>query len=475
MKKVCFVQHASEWPLFEKIAKAFKEQGIESVFVCKTRSVFEKYCDLGFNSVFISDIFNQIDQITLEELAELDKKYGPPSISEIGDSDVQLADSFGHNLEQKHRVIGLAYKFWEKFFEKNKIDYVIVRETATFSTRTVYNFCKKNNIPLAQFAIGPGDRFVTLDNVGESHVWSELLDVLKKGFKELNTDQKKVVQDFIDERLSSIKEKMTLRFVPPPLMTTLKNFFGMFFHDNKSNWLLDPIKVAALRHGRKRLYKKIVWKYITKNFFRYSEPDSNDKYVYFPMYSGEETSYLVNTHYWARNEKSLIKETANNLPQGYVLYVKEHPTNPGDLTFSELRELSKIKNIKILRPTVDATELILNSEAVCVLLGTTGWEAFLAKIPVIVIGNTFFSYSRLVYSVQSMSYFSELFWEVLEQGKDVYKKNEAEWEWFIHAVITSCGKGESVKLVPPYGFPTDEDNARKIAEFIHSTMLKRGV
>lgn len=473
MKKICFVQHASEWPLFEKVATELKERGLESVFVCKTRSVFEKYKELGFNSFFISDIFNQTDQITLEELRFLDKKYGPPSISEIGDSDVQLADSFGRDLEQKHKVIGLAYKFWERFFEENKIDQVIVRETATFATRTAYNFCKLNNIPLAQFTIGPADDLITLDNVGESHVWEELIDILKNGFVGLKKEEKKNVTDFINARLESIKEKMKLRFVPESFFTTFKNLFGMYFHDNKNNWRHDPIKVAALRHGRKRLYKKIVWKYFTKNLLNYCEPDYEDRYVYFPVYSGEETSYLANTHYWARNEKSLIKEVANNLPQGYFLYVKEHPTNPGDLTFSELKELSKIKNIKILRPTVDATELIRNSKAVCVLLGTTGWEAFLDKIPVVVLGNSFYSYSRLVYGVQSMSYLSEIIWEVLSRGKNIYKDNEEEWLWFIHAVITTCGEGTSVNLIPPYGFPTDKDNAKKIADFIYITIEKR--
>lgn len=169
---------------------------------------------------------------------------------------------------------------------------------------------------------------------------------------------------------------------------------------------------------------------------------------------------------------SLIKEVAFSLPKGYFLYVKEHPTNPGDLTFKELSELASIPNIRILRPTVDATEIIKNSQAVFVLQGTTGWEAFLAKIPVIILGTPFFSYSNLVYKVNTISKVADVVWKAIKRGKSIYDDNEEEWQWFIYSVLSSCGRGESVKLTPPYGFPTDKKNAEKIASIMYEKIIR---
>lgn len=472
MKNVCFVQHASEWPLFSLIAKYLEKYGTKSFFVSKTPNVYEKYKELGFNSFFISSIFNDNKTISTEEIEEYDFKYGPPTISQIGDSDVQMVDFFGSNVQAKSELIVKAYKFWEDFIKENNINYFIVRETATFATRTAYNVCRKNNIPIAQFAIGPNDDYFTLDDVGEGHMWTELVKLLEQGPHPLNEEENKRVDDFINARIGGIKQKMELRFVPPQFFTTTKNLIGLYRQDNAKIKKEDPVKIGSIRFGRRKLIKKIVWKYITKNFLQYDEPKYEEKYVYCPVYSGEETSYLVNDHYWAHNEMSLIKEVAFSLPKGYFLYVKEHPTNPGDLTFKELSELASIPNIRILRPTVDATEIIKNSQAVFVLQGTTGWEAFLAKIPVIILGTPFFSYSNLVYKVNTISKVADVVWKAIKRGKSIYDDNEEEWQWFIYSVLSSCGRGESVKLTPPYGFPTDKKNAEKIASIMYEKIIR---
>lgn len=472
-KTICWIQHASEWPLNVSVARVLEEHGISSVFVCKTRTVYEKYKKEGFESYFVSDgVFNYSKRLSDNELKDLDLKYGPPGIRAIRDSDVQLLSYFGDRHSEHNQVIGQTYLFWERFFSEHSIDAFITPETATFLTRTAYNIARQRNISFGQLVIGPSQTSFVVDDVDESHVWSGLLEELEKGVWELSERECALVDDFTDNKIKESQKGLSLRFVPLNFFISFKQYLGLWLHDTAKLRHTDPVRAAGLRYGRKRRLKKLLWKYVTQPFFSYDMPSENDQFVYFPVYSGEETNYLVNDHYWARNEMQLIKEVAQSLPVGHKLYIKEHPFNPGDLTYAELKELSAVSNIKVLHPSVSSHSLIEKSDAVFVLQGTTGWEAFLAKKPVIVMGKTFFAYSSLVHVVKDPTKLSLVLWEAINRGSAVYTENEDEWLWFIYCVALTCGKGMTVRHWPPYGFVDDRENAESIAEYIISHLLK---
>jgi len=453
------------------IARAFDKRGVSSVFVCKTRYIHEQYLKAGFESYFVSQDLYQAQRISEEEIHHLDTNYGPPGIGAIGDSDVQVVALFKGREVEKKQYIAHTYKFWESFFVEHDITTCVARETATFLTRTAYNVSRHNNIPFGQLAIGPSEKHFSVDNINESHVWSALLSKIKKGLRSLNRNEEQEVYDFISEYIGEGKKGPKLRFVPPSFLKSFRQYIGMWLYDNSYIISQDPIRAAALKYGRRRFEKKLMWKYVTRLFFPYDEPKDGEHFVYFPFYSGEETSYLVNDHYWARNGVSLIRELAANLPSGYKLYVKEHPTNPGDFTLSQLRELKKSKTIRVLRPTVSGRDLIRKSKAVIVLQGTTGWEAFLLKVPVITLSKPFFFYSSIVYKSNDISDIAPVLWEAINRGDSIYKDNENEWMWFIHCVITTSGVGMTVDLEPPYGFVGDEENGEKIAQYLLENLL----
>ena len=471
MIRVCFIQHASEGPLIEKLAKCLQKQGFEFKFVCKTKTAHEQYIKNGFESFFISEIFNKKKKLSQKELIDLDLKYGLPGIKSIFNSDLQLQAFFKKDNLEAERLIGLAYKFWEDFFAKHDIDYVISREIATFATRTAYNVAVYRKIPLLQIAGGPRNNLFIMSDVGKTSVWSELLDRLEDK-KNIDSEQKKLVYDFIQERIPSIKNKMQLRFVPISFIKTVKNLLSILIRANKKNKRKDPIKIAALLYGKQVLMRRFKWKYFTKIFFKYDSFGENEKFIYFPLYSGNETGYLVDNHYWANNQISLIEEIAKSLPAEYNLYVKEHPTNLGYFSFGKLKYLQNFSNIKIIHPSFSSQNLIEKSKAVFVLQGTVGWEAFLSKKPVINLGTTFFSYSSLVYKINDISDISNVIWKVIKNGSKIYDNKKEEWLWFIHSVITTCGEGSIVKLEPPYGFILEDDNTKKMCDFISQKIKK---
>ena len=85
---------------------------------------------------------------------------------------------------------------------------------------------------------------------------------------------------------------------------------------------------------------------------------------------------------------------------------------------------------------------------------------------IVCLGSTYYSHSPLVYRVRDISDLSDALWRAIKKGSGIYSDREEEWLWFIYNVISTCGKGKFVGVRPPYGFPDDRENAKKMASFI---------
>jgi len=458
MKKVCYIQHASEHSLIFPVAKLLKERGLEFYFVCKSSDVKDFYIKNGFNALnIVDDVFYNKINISEKEKEELDIKYGPPGIRELCDSDVHLEALFGKKYKAKEEIVVKAIKFWESFFDNNKIDFIVNNETASFPNRSSYLVAKKRGIPMFHIASGPDNDHIAMNDVGETYVWKELADSLNDENKLISEKEKEKVLNFIDKRIQRVN-KMPVYFTPESLFRSIKNLIGLWIRDNSKNIKKDPIWVAGLNFGRGQLWRRIKWSYFTRYFFKYDIKNKNEKYVYFPFFSAKETYYLSNDMYYGENEISLIKEVARCLPKGYFLYTKEHPFNPGDFTYSQLKELKKSPNIKIFHPSVSSQELIDNSSVVVTVEGTVGWEGFLCQKPVICIGGApYYAYSSLVYRVSNICNLSLILWQAIKNGERIYEEKKEEWFWFIHKVISTCGLGSIYELGKPRFMKTEEN------------------
>jgi len=475
MKTICWVQHASEGPLFRGLARALELRGYKSVFVCKTQEAHDAYVREGFISHFPSaTLFDGAEKVTCSEYDRIQREYGAPGVQSAADSDVHMEALFPGQRMRQLEVVAKSFMYWENFFDTESVDYVIGRETATFLTRTAYQVSKKREIPFSQIMYGPASGHCLLCDVDELHIWSELDLLVTEGQYSLSEEQVRKVEAFVAERLPDPAKEMALRFVPPSLRETVRRYVGLVLHDTERVVRENPVHAAALRYGRMRLTQQMEWKYLTQNLFPYDEVREEESFVYFPVYSGLETSYLTQTPYWARNEVELIREVARKLPIGTWLYVKEHPHNPGDLSYAQLRALKCIPNVRVVRPEVASQYLINASRLVVTIQGTAGWEAFLSKRPVVCIDSVaFYARSKLVYVVENISCLEEIITRALADGEKSYHTYIDAWRWFIHAVITTMGTGSIVNLEPPYGFVTDKVSVERLAEYVDTTYRRR--
>lgn len=471
MINICWIQHSSERLFVGQLADRLKDKGMRIQVVCKFLDDHEKYQIDGFKSSFISDVFNYERELTQTELIELDRKYGPPGIQNIYQSDVQLWYYFKDNMKEIEQVIGWAYKFWEDYLNKNKIDYFLVRETGGFATRTAYNVARKRDIPLAQILPGVKPDLFYLADIEEDHVSSELIQEINKPDKKLSPEQRQLVDKYISDRIVRPDTPIRPRQLASSVYQVFRSIISLKVRDTKANRDKDPIRIAAYRYGIKRTFKRAIWKYFTNRLFGF-EKSSDEKYVYFPFYSGFEPGYLSNDHYWAINQLSLIKEVAESLPVGFKLYVKEHPGNPGFIPYHKLKKLRKIHNIKILDTTLHSQKIIDKCQAVVVLEGTVGWEAFLVKKPVVSVGNPFYLYSPIVYDARDITKITKAIWSALRKGSKIYEEHEEEWAYFIYSVISTCGKGDTARRVPGVGLISQHKDIKEISAHIAKKIKK---
>jgi hypothetical protein len=113
-------------------------------------------------------------------------------------------------------------------------------------------------------------------------------------------------------------------------------------------------------------------------------------YVFFPLHTEPEiaTSVFARFHL---NQIEVARNLAQSLPLGSLLAVKEHPRSWGLRPPGYYRKMAEIPNVVFIDPDESTARVIRSAQAVAVLSGFVGFEAALAGVPVVVLGNTFTS------------------------------------------------------------------------------------
>jgi hypothetical protein len=471
MIRICYIPHGREYSTYIKqIAKHLKKQGIEFVFVANGKTAVAQYREDGFESCYIGEIFQGKRVFPPQELLELDLRYGPYGINAICNSDLYMPFLYKRQ-EDREQMVARAYVFWENFFTKNKIDYILTSDTSSFDTRSAYNVARRRgDIPLGIIYPGPRSDYFLVCDVGEEFCWSEFLDALSEGSRPLTREQKRVTLEFIEERIKGnhATPNFKSKFMTDSIFSILRETVGMWkmgIDEARNN---DPVGVAGAKVKFRKLLKRYWWRYFTQIFFHYDKV-KQERYAYFPIFYGNEIANKSNYHYWTQNQLSMIKEIAESLPAGIKLYVKEHPGQPGNSSYRWLKKVRSIPSIKVIHPLINGQHLIDNCEAVVVLNGTSGWEAYLSRKPVVMLASQiYFSRSRLIYKVGSPCELPGAMFKAIKEGSSIYEKNEEEWLWFIYCIISTANRGTF------YGGVIDDprENCKKMAKYIGKKIRK---
>lgn len=128
-----------------------------------------------------------------------------------------------------------------------------------------------------------------------------------------------------------------------------------------------------------------------------TDPDYSKPYVFFPLhYQPEQTTCPFGGY--SVYQYLPVEMVANSLPDGWLLYVKEHY-----VTFSPFHggikkrnrayyeRLAKIPNVRLIRSEVPSITLIDHSQAVATITGSPGYEAILRGKPALTFGSAWYN------------------------------------------------------------------------------------
>lgn len=144
--------------------------------------------------------------------------------------------------------------------------------------------------------------------------------------------------------------------------------------------------------------------------------DYNKKYIFYALHFEPEATIMNRGN--ISNQLYVIKMLSENLPEGWMLYVKEHPmqftmyNDEISYCFSNISyfkselfyaQILRMKNTRLIDIETSSDDLINNAQAVATIQGTVGLEAIVSKKPLFIFSpdTTIMSSVNNVFNVES--------------------------------------------------------------------------
>jgi len=161
-------------------------------------------------------------------------------------------------------------------------------------------------------------------------------------------------------------------------------------------------KFAVLRVTLINEIKKKYREYfINKNLIRNIE--NKKPFIYFPLHVEPERSLLIAGALFSDQIK-VITNIAKSLPNGYNLYVKEHPIQYTRewRSISYYKQIMSLPNVSLVHPSVKSDYIIKKSSLVVSINSTSALEAGFYNKPSITLSNQDFSYLPFVHQIKTL-------------------------------------------------------------------------
>ncbi len=300
----------------------------------------------------------------------------------------------------------IALEYWLDVFNSNCIDMVISSQSehGFISDSIPFDIAKKRNIPvyindgvLGNYRTG----IFTIRNFNEN----QFLDI-----SSVFPQQKLNFENYVYDRKSANREitfaEKNIRdskFAKKILFDACKDFYKKLKLDVIKNFKIqtDVYEETFILDGRckfksygyvkelKKIYNKLACNVVP-----------NEKYIFFALHLEPEANTINRTKYC--NQLFLLKMLSSSLPDGWKVYVKDHPyqfsmETPGALynfKFIEYfrskqfyAQILRIPNVKLINIDVPSEELISNSQSNATIAGTVLAESIYNKRPCMMFGG----------------------------------------------------------------------------------------
>jgi len=198
--------------------------------------------------------------------------------------------------------------------------------------------------------------------------------------------------------------------------------------------------------------------------FSYDEPPS--QYVYMPLnYSWDAPHRAWNPMNYL--QEYIVRIVAESLPYGYELVIKEHPYGFGEPSHKTLQSLQR-RGVRVVEPRTHSLDLIRDASAVFCVGDTTGWEAILFRVPVVVFGaRPFYVAYPHLWAVSDPNQVHHALRNAVASGRAAYE-DERTWYAFILGALESSAPGNIWGFKDLLWVDADrsDENVRNVADMI---------
>ena len=202
--------------------------------------------------------------------------------------------------------------------------------------------------------------------------------------------------------------------------------------EEEYNWIMRYINMHIIKAFRRKLLSR-----------HYNHPKEGEKYVYYPFHVPLDVQLTARCPEFF-DQEALVEKIAGSLPEGYMLYIKEHPAAIGGHSLSKLKDaLSRHGNIKLIHPGQNSYDIIRNAACIITVNSKVGVEAIMQGKPVVVLGKTFYRGKGVTIDVENINEVSKAIAEAIGLRPDMEKSRH-----FLNRAFKWSYKGELYENSP---------------------------
>ena len=341
---------------------------------------------------FYHDVMNQEIKSEPDYLKSFEEKYDI-DLWQLAKNDRIFIDYYNTFYKfSDHEISEIMEKecrLFEEILDEVKPDFFITTQTAFRPHHLFYLLCKKKGIKVLMLNSANWGKHCYIS--GNYHK----LD----NFNELFANRKALPTTFndIQNRLESkILSKKVSKFYQSHKNSKIKLMQAAFqllvLSDNSNEkthytyYGRKKLKVllSEINNSIKRWYRK---KYIDQNFLQ--EIIDDKPFIFLPLQQEPERSLLLSAPDY-KNQIETVEYVSKCLPENFLLFVKEHPTQGSGRDWREISQYKALQNnpkVRLIHPSVPADEIIKKSKLVISVSGTIALESAFLNTPSITIAD----------------------------------------------------------------------------------------
>ena len=334
---------------------------------------------------FYHDCLNKDEIINFQKIEELEKKYNL-NLNQLTKNDRILSSKYNifykFTKTEIESILNKEFTLFEEILSM-KPDFFVTNETTQRHQHTLQQLCKDKKIKVLMLNNSHwGDYCYISEDYHQLDNFKEIFTSKKTTqctFEEL---QKKLDEKILSKKLSFYHKNVrgsTMKYITAAMKVILNsNYNNIKTHYTYFGRTRIKVFFQHLQNLTRDPYRQ---RYIDKNFTHKIPKDKS--IIFFPLQMEPERTLLIFAPEFTDQMKT-IKEISNNLPDKYLLIVKEHPTQGPARGWRKISDYEQFKNdpkVMFIHPSVSSSEIMKNSKLVISVSGTSSFEAPFFNIP----------------------------------------------------------------------------------------------